>query len=283
MNLNKIISVLCELYKERSVLKGLTPVLPAPYVIHLLAEPTDKQRGQLETGSGNPIAEMHQINSSAGMAFNYYKLFEEANGISVDFEWKESIPVTKSNAPANIDVRYETVDGVITFVECKYLEPYYSSCERNSAAYFDKDRYPFSEHRDEWVELMAKEKEFNYFNIAQIFRHLLAIYRHTLDHPEIYAGKKIVLKSVMWKMPDSFLERYNQGERTKRIEKNKDRLSVLFEEKITAESVINEFAEKIGWGNFSFKSQYYNDMTDEIKSAARYKDFVEQYYMGEII
>ena len=280
MNLNKIISVLCKLYEENCTMKGLTPTLPAPYVIDLLAVPTDKQRKQLETGSGNPIAEMHQINSSSGMSFNFYKLFEEANEISVDFEWKESIPVTKSNAPANIDVRYETKERVIVFVECKYLEPYYSPCERNSAAYFDIERYPFVHHRNEWVDLMRKEEEFAYYNIAQIFRHLLAIYRHTLEHPDIYDGKKIMLKSVMWKMPDAFLERYNQEEKGKNIKKNQTRLKKLYDEKVMAEKIINEFTRKIGWTNFTFKSEYYNDIIDEIKESKRYNDFLTQYSLN---
>ena len=277
MNLNKIISVLCKLYEEHCEQKGGALRLTSPYLIDLLAEPTDKQKEQLMSGSGNPIAEMQQINSSAGMAFNYYKLFEEVSGIVVDFEWKESIPVTKSSAPANIDVRYESKDGVITFVECKFLEPYYGECERNSAAYFDKERYPFTDHRDEWVALMNKEREFKFYNIAQIFRHTLAIYRHTLEHPDIYAGKKIVLKSVMWKMSDAFLKRYNQEEKDKNNEKNSERLKTLCEEKIKAEAIINEHAQMIGWTNFSFKSEFYNDITNDIEGALRFNDFMTQY------
>lgn len=277
MNLKRIISVLCKLYGEHCVQKGLTLRLPSPYIIDLLAEPTDKQKEQLMEGSGNPIAEMHQINSSAGMAFNFYKLFEEVSGISMDFEWKESVPLTKSNLPANIDVRYESKDGVITFVECKFLEPYYSKCERNRAAYFDKERYPFTDYRDEWEKLMNKEREFEFYNIAQIFRHLLAIYRHTLEHPDIYAGKKIVLKSVMWKMPETFLKRYNQEEKDKNNEKNSERLKTLFEEKTRAEAIINEHAQMIGWTNFSFKSEFYNDITKDIEGAMRYDDFMKQY------
>lgn len=280
MNLNKIVSVLSILYEEYCKQKGLTLRLSSPFIIDLLAEPTDKQKEQLKMGSGNPIAEMQQINSSAGMAFNYYKLFEEVRGVEVDFEWKESIPLTKSSLPANLDVRYETKDGVITFVECKFLEPYYSTCERNRAAYFDKERYPFADHRDEWEGLMKKEKDFKYYNIAQIFRHLLAIYRHTLEYPDIYAGKKIVLKSVMWKMSDAFLERYNKEEKGRNAAKNKERLDTLFDEKKRATAIINEHAQKIGWTDFSFESEFYNDITNDIKGAMRFNDFMAQYALN---
>lgn len=277
MNLKKLISLLCKVYSERCAQIGIKVSMPSPYSIDLLAELTERQREQLESGSGNPIAEMHHINSSAGMAFNYYKLFEEASGITVDFEWQESIPLLKSTFPANIDVRYETEDGVITFVECKFLEPYYSGCERNRPAYTDPDRYPFTDHREEWIGLMQKEGEFKFYNIAQIFRHMLAIYRHTLEHPEIYEGKKIVLKSVMWRMPEAYLERYNQLEKGRNNDKNKRRLEELSSESAKAEELINTFASQIGWTAFSFSSEYYNDITDAIKSSSRYDDFMMIY------
>ena len=277
MNLKKLISLLCKVYSEQCAQRGIKVSMPAPYSIDLLAEPTERQMEQLESGSGNPIAEMHQINSSAGMAFNYYKLFEEATGITVDFEWQDSIPLLKSTFPANIDVRYETEDGVITFVECKFLEPYYSGCERNRPAYTDPDRYPFTDHREEWIGLMQKESEFKFYNIAQIFRHMLAIYRHTLEHPEIYEGKKIVLKSIMWRMPEAYLERYNQLEKGRNNDKNKTRLEELSSESAKAEELINAFASQIGWADFSFSSEYYNDITDAIKSSSRYDDFMRIY------
>ena len=61
MNLNKLIKVLTERYKGNNE----NVSLPAPYVVPLLAEPTQKQLKQLESGDGNPIAEMCYINSSA--------------------------------------------------------------------------------------------------------------------------------------------------------------------------------------------------------------------------
>lgn len=55
-----------------------------------------RQRAQLESEIGNLIAEMHQITSSASMSFNYYKLFEEDNGVAVDFEWRDFVPLLKA-------------------------------------------------------------------------------------------------------------------------------------------------------------------------------------------
>ena len=30
------------------------------------------------------------------MSFNYYKLFEEDNGVAVDFEWRDFVPLLKA-------------------------------------------------------------------------------------------------------------------------------------------------------------------------------------------
>lgn len=36
---------------------------------------------------------------------------------------------------------------------------------------------------------MRNEEDLKYYNIAQIFRHMLAIYRHANENPEISANK----------------------------------------------------------------------------------------------
>lgn len=140
MNLKGIINVLIERYEANNGKKSL----PAPYVVPLLAEPTDEQLEQLKEGDGNPIAKMCKINSSAGLAFNYYKLLESTCRISaLRFEWNESTPLEipgKKIPPANLDVQYET-GNEIHFVESKYLEPYYSENEQISSSYLNQDNY----------------------------------------------------------------------------------------------------------------------------------------------
>lgn len=278
MDLEKLKSVLCDMYIEHAAENGISISLHKPYSIPLLAEMDDEQRKQLQSGKGNPIAEMHQINSSAGMAFNYYKLFEEAQGVRVGFEWRESVPLTKCSSPAHIDVQYEK-DGTIYFVECKFLEPYYSDCEINKASYYEANRYPFTEHADKWVDLIRKEDEFKYYNIAQLFRHMIAIYRHVNENPKLYTEKKIVFNSVIWNMPDSFMKRYNELENGKNAKSNNSRRETLLQEKKKAEEIINNFAKQINWTNFSFKSECYNDILGDIEGAKRYSDFIEQYHM----
>lgn len=249
------------------------------YVVPLLEKLTGTQLEQLQNGSGNPIAELFQVNSSAGLAVNYYKLLEKANkGLTVQFEWKESIPLLKSTAPANLDVRYEK-DDTVYFIESKFLEPYCDKSERNSKAYFDTDRYPFEEHREEWKSLLLQETQFKYFDFAQICRHLLAIYRHFLENQSYYSGKNIKLCSVSWKMTDSFVRQYSSLQLP-----HSDmaaRRTILEQEKELACRLINSHLSNIGWKQCSFETKNYNDsdMLDAIRHTDKFESFKSQYFL----
>ena len=275
MNLKGIINVLIERYEANNGKKSL----PAPYVVPLLAEPTDEQLEQLKEGDGNPIAEMCQINSSAGLAFNYYKLFESFGNITaLRFEWKESTPLKipgRKNPPANLDVRYEK-ENEIHFVESKYLEPYYSGNEQISLSYLNQDNYStIISNASVWVSKFRDLNKYKYVNATQLYRHLLAIYRHYLENPHIYKGKNIVFESVSWKATDHFLDYV--GRRSKSF--LKERISVIENETIDVENDINEFIKLLKWENCSFKVKHYNDMLDDIRNAEKFDDFCKQYFL----
>lgn len=96
----------------------------------------------MEKGDGQKLNEYKQINSSTGLAVNYYKLMENLDLISeLIFEKKPAIPLEKSQKFVNIDVFYKR-NGTLYFVESKFLEPYYNGNEVLVDAYFDEDRYP---------------------------------------------------------------------------------------------------------------------------------------------
>ena len=238
---------------------------------------------QLQNGSGNPIAEMYQINSSAGLAVNYYKLFEKTHkGVVVQFEWKESVPLVGSSAPANLDVKYE-LGNTVYFIESKFLEPYCSANKRNSESYFETDRYPFPDHRDDWKELLEKESDFIHYDYAQLCRHLMAIYRHWLEHPEIYMGKTLVLQSVCWKMTDLFIKHYQSMWNDE--DDLEARISALEEEKRKAYDYFNQHVKQIGWDACRFECKNYNDedMLNAICKSKHFEQFKRQYFMEDCV
>lgn len=285
MNLNTIIKVLTDRYEANH--ENIR--LPAPYAVPLLAEPTDEQLDQLKKGDGNPIAEMHQINSSAGLAFNYYKLFEqvkrkECENFEVQFESKVAKPLCLKNNGgkyANLDVSYRLGDTQY-YIESKFLEPYYSKCKPNTCSYHNRDKqggevdnYKFSKDEEEetakWLNLLEHENEFQHYDFPQLYRHLLAIRR---KHNK--AGK-IVLQSVSWRMTDSFKTEYGLKQA------DKDLLETLEQEQLNACTLFNNFLKEIGWIDCRFEMKHYNDkdMLEEIKEAPKYHEFCKQYFLDK--
>ena len=273
MNLNRLIRVLTDRYKANH--ENIS--LPAPYAVPLLAVPTNKQFEQLKNGDGNPIAEMCQINSSAGLAFNFYKLYEHAKGIEVNFEDKVEKPLRLKNNGgkyANLDVSFY-LDGTQYYIESKFLEPYYSKCKHNTCSYYNKDKqgnsvdnYKFPEGETAlWLELLGHEKDFQYYDFPQLYRHLLAIRRRHNKQG------KVVLQSVSWEMTDSFKAEYGISKA------DEEMLKTLDDERKNAEELFNGFLNKMGWTDCRFEMKDYNDMLDTIKDAPKYHEFCKQYFL----
>ena len=266
-NINKC---LCAWYAEKfaKTTKGgkIVPNYPSnPHVVPLLEKLTGAQLEQLQNGSGNPIAEMYQINSSAGLVVNFFKLFELTHkGVVVEFEWNESIPLKDSPAPANIDAKYE-IEDTIYFIEGKFLEPYCDNAKPNSKSYKDTSRYPFDDNKEEWLSLLNHDTEFKYFDYAQLCRHLLAIYRHTLENPTLYQNKRIVLQSLCWQMTNRFQDKYKELELP--VKDMEDRCIVLADEKRRASKYFNDFLKEIGWEQCTFETKSYNERINDIKES----------------
>lgn len=87
-----------------------------PFLIGLICQPSEDQMQALKEGSGNPESEMRQINSSAGLAVNFWRAYELCHPDSVvEFEWQKQRPL-RYGRPANIDVVVREQD-TITFIE----------------------------------------------------------------------------------------------------------------------------------------------------------------------
>ena len=284
MNLNKLIKVLTERYKGNNE----NVSLPAPYVVPLLAEPTQKQLKQLESGDGNPIAEMCYINSSAGLAFNYYKMYEceiqkKYKEFEINFEDKVAKPLRLKNNGgkyANLDVSFY-LDGTQYYIESKFLEPYYSKCKLNTCSYYNKDKqgsevdyYRFSKEETAlWLELLGHEKYFQYFDFPQLYRHLLAIRRRHKKQG------KVELRSVSWKMPDTFKKKYK--EMYGLTEEDEKMPNTLDYERQKAEGLFKGFLNEIGWTDCHFEMKCYNEMLGDIAHSPKYREFCKQYFLDK--
>lgn len=223
-------------------------------------------------GQSNP-EEYKQINSSTGLAMNYYMILNETGKIEdLTFEDKVAKPLKcKGGLKANIDVSYKR-DGKIIYVESKFLEPYYSENERLRESYFNKEYYDVPDKdKEAWYNLLKDAQGYKYYNVSQLCRHLMAIWR---KHKE--DSTSIVLQSVTWAMPDAFIE---EMENTKEKEEYRKRKGIIYEEASKCQKRINEFLNQIGWKNMAFEVLQYNNMLEDISSLSYIEEFKKRYFL----
>ena len=247
------------------------------YHVSPLINLTSEQQKILSDGDGQTEDQYKQINSSTGLAVNYYKILEELASITdLNFENKIAKPLNKGGRFANLDVSYKK-NGVLYYVESKFLEPYYSGNETIKDSYLDISKYPVEveENKEEWRNLFNKASEFEYYNFSQLCRHLLALYRYThgIKGSE-YKGEQVVLQSVTWEMTPQFMKKLDQKnsiDMQKRIEQLQDEAN-------RCQEIFNAFISNIGWNNMKFQTLHYYDMLDDIKSSKHYAEFCKRYF-----
>lgn len=276
MELTAIKQILARYYKEECGIQIQGDTFPK----ELSIIPLFKNGFQgLDNGSGHPDKELEKINSSARLSAFYYKLAEFSGKFSsLRFEWNESTPLEipgRDIPPANLDVRYEVGDK-IHFVESKYLEPYYSGNEKIRQSYLNQEYYPtVITNAGLWIEKFGQVNGMTrYVNVTQLYRHLLAIYRHYLENPQIYKEKEIVLESVSWVATKRFLDAVGKESKRSRSYLMK-RLDSIKEEMGTVNEDINSFIKDMGWKHCHFKVKYYNEMVEN----TIYHEFCKQYLL----
>lgn len=246
-------------------------------ITDLICDPTKEQMQSLIKGSGNPEAEMHQVNSSAGLAVNFWRAYELCHSeATVEFEWKKYVPL-RWGRPANIDavVRQGLKEY---FYESKFLEPYYSANEIPRDSYFDVTKYS-SYTKDSacsWVELFKKSCEFKYYNVTQLIRHFLAVSKHMWKNPKYFCNKQVNLISVVWDMPDSFAAMFEEDIKDALIQ----RRAIIREEAEICEKLLNDFIrEHLNLDNLQFKAITYNDVIDHILNSELRSKLKNQYFL----
>ena len=248
-----------------------------PFLIGLICQPSEDQMKALKEGSGNPESEMRQINSSAGLAVSFWRAYELCHpGSSVEFEWQKQRPL-RYGRPANIDVVVREHD-TITFIESKFLEPYYSGNEMPRDAYMFASKYSKNtkDSPQSWIELFSKAKEFKYYNVTQLCRHLLAISKDMWRCPKFYENKRVKLCSVTWDMPDGFTDIFVDEV----IAEFDSRRKTIREEASRCEILLNDFiTEHLDFPNLSFEAIKYNDIIDQLVDSPYYQRIKKQFFL----
>lgn len=255
---------------------------------HLTEEEFKEVKKLLEKGDGNPLKEIYKINSSTSLAVYYYTLFRSEYKKEIrcfDLEKKIGIPLIEKNVrlyypkhpllrSANIDVLYGMNDS-LHFVESKFLEPYYSTTQSLSEVYFDKRNY--GENAEIWVRyaerINANLKDYRYYDITQMFKHLLAIYNHR-DKWKTYSN--LILLNASWKMPDDFKKLIESNRSLSYLKKRQEQME---RQKNTGIELLNSIIQELKWNNCKAEYQHYNDfqMLEKIKNTSSFQDFTSRY------
>ena len=259
-----------KIYEEQ----GIETITKKVFCVKPIIELDKEEEKHLLEGDGqsNPY-EYKQINSSTGLAVNYFKVLESMGNIEeLVFEDKVAIPLKgKGGRKANLDVSYKK-DGKLFYVESKFLEPYYANNEENKESYFKKENYPVPDNdKVAWYNLFVEAQSYEYYNFSQLCRHLWAIWRkHGHD------SAPIVLQCITWLMPDTFIDRM-ESENDKKYFRN--RREKYVEEAKKCNDCINSFLKTIRWKNMFFESLYYNDIIADISSSPKYIEFKKRYLL----
>ena len=264
---------LTEIIKDRLDKFIMEPILPL----------SEKQKENLKKSDGqkqNPN-EHKQVNSSAGLAINYFKILEEKCLIKdLEFENKVAKPIKNGGRFANLDVKYTKIDDdTLYFVESKFLEPYYSPNKDNSAYVGMENAYKYDDipgiDLNKWNDLFTKANDrnnFKYYNASQLCTHLLAIYRFSKENQE----QKLVLQSIIWEMPDSFIDKITNARYRDSL---KVRREIIKKEEEMCKILISEHIDSINWKNIRFETLNYNNEVERIKDSEFYGEFCERYFL----
>lgn len=244
------------------------------YIEPIIKLPKEVEEHLLKGDGQKNKNEYKQINSSTGLAVNYYKILEDTGNIEkLRFEEKVEKPLKiKGGRKANLDVAYKR-EGKQYYIESKFLEPYYSGNEHNTESYFKKEFYDVPDNdKDAWYTLLVDAQNYKIYNFSQICRHLMAIWRKHKEDKQL----KIVFQSVMWKMTEKFIENTDNEEDKEVL---RSRIIVIDEEAKSAKSRIDKFLADIGWKNITFESVYYNDILEDISSSKYCSEFKQRYFL----
>lgn len=243
----------------------------------LICEPSEEQLQMLREGNGDPLSEMRQVNSSAGLGINFWRSYELSNpGVHVEFEWRKRVPLRRG-IPANIDVVVEQDDSV-RFIESKFLEPYYSGNENPRDSYLDASKYSSytKDTPESWVSLFNDAKGFEFYNVTQLCRHLLAISKELWMRPRYYQKKDVQLLSITWEMPDSLISTYSEDIREEFLAR---RISIR-EDSIRCERLLSGFIEKhLQFDNLVFRTLKYNDLINQIPMRLDLREKLKEQYL----
>lgn len=235
----------------------------------LIAHPSADVWNEMIANNSTVLSEIHKLNSSTSLAINYHEMLAAERRVKVKYEVPTAVPLfAYRGRSAVIDARYTWKDTTY-YVESKFLEPYYSSTHPVREAYFEENHYKDATIAKKWIEMFNSVKdEFEYYDINQMLKHLLALYR-------LQPSGKIVLQNLIWKPTDSF---FSVMKSKRSVSYLKKRVCVLQVEMRKADQMLSAFLEKgLNWNDCTIEICFYNDVLNQVSTDMHFQEFKEKY------
>ena len=161
---------------------------------------------QFQNADGNELeTKAYKVNSSAALLLNVFTPLRRGEIIELKgfgrfntYNLETQLQVLNGRGKkANIDISLENEQSYI-YIESKFTELfYYGKKAPTSSSYLDKEKYPNEDIFKAAIQFIDK---YQFYDVNQLIKHTIAIYRDCLNNPSKYKGKKVFLLNLSWEL-----------------------------------------------------------------------------------
>lgn len=169
---------------------------------------------QFQNADGNELeTKASRVNSSAALLLNIFTQLRRDGKIELkdfgkfdSYELESQLQVLNGGGKkANIDLSL-TNDQSYIYIESKFTELfYYGKKKPTSLSYQNESKYPSKDIYQATIQFLDKYKV---YDVNQLVKHTIGIYRDCLYNPSKYNGKKVYLLNLNWELLTSDKDLY---------------------------------------------------------------------------
>jgi len=164
---------------------------------------------RFESADGNELeSKASKVNSSAALLLNIFTALRRGEKVELNgfgkfnsYELETQLQVLNGGGKkANIDMSLVNEKSYI-YIESKFTELfYYRQKAPTSLSYQDEAKYPSKDIYKAAIQFLDK---YQLYDVNQLVKHTIGIYRDCLDNQEKYKGKKVYLLNLNWELVTS--------------------------------------------------------------------------------
>ena len=174
----------------------------------------EEEIAQFQNADGNELeTKAAKVNSSAALLLNMFTQLRRDGKIELNdfgkfnsYELETKLQVLNGGGKkANIDLSMSNKKSYI-YIESKFTELfYYRKKEPTSLSYQVESKYPSKDIYKSAIQFLDKYKV---YDVNQLVKHTIGVYRDCLTNPDKYKGKTVYLLNLSWELITSDKDLY---------------------------------------------------------------------------